>query len=420
MIEIQVLRMARVKKNFERINELVQAGTLDKHTKMLFNALKQYYKKFPDREGVDFTVFMPFVFNNVYTKLDDGEKKVLKNIMQNMASAYPDESTRKGIIKTLHETNLAHTALTAITAFNEGDDIEIAETIMHALDKYQLAVGVTNMNIVGDNIDDLLEDMGNQTGLRFRLECLNRGIRPIRGGDCIILAARPDQGKTSFMASELTYMAKQLPEGECILWLNNEGVGAHIRPRLMQAAIGVTTEGLIKLKNEGKLYEEYYKAVGGKDRIVIVDVHGYTTTQIEGIIKEFNPAVTVFDMMDNVQGFKNAERGDLRLEMLYQWGREKAVQYNTAVIYTSQISDDGKDEQYPGFSLLKDSRTGKQGACDLILMLGSMESQPETYRNTRWISAPKNKLRKVGSKTVQQQITFDRDRALFKEIEATE
>jgi hypothetical protein len=45
-----------------------------------------------------------------------------------------------------------------------------------------------------------------------------------------------------------------------------------------------------------------------------------------------------------------------------------------------------------------------------------METKPE-LANARWLSLPKNKLRRVKSNRLLEQVTFDRDKARYKEID---
>ena len=342
---------------------------------------------------------------------------MFRNIISNMAKSYPDQDTRAGMLEQLHECNLVHSVTDIVQQHSAGADIQPVHEISAALDIFSSSVAMSSMPEVDDNINDLLDDASEDNGVHWRLPCLNASMRGLRGGDFGILAARPDQGKTSFICSEVTYMAGQLPEGRPVVWFNNEGPGLSIYPRLMQAAMNCSMQTLIDKKEAGTLYDDYYKIVG-EDRIRVMDIHGYNTGQVEDIIAKVNPGIIIYDMIDNIRGFGSAARNDLQLEYMYQWAREKAVKYDSIALATSQISNEGADTIYPGLGMLKDSKTGKQGACDFQLMVGSMETKPE-YANTRWLSLPKNKLRRVQSPTLREQVVFDREFARYRTI-ATE
>ena len=57
--------------------------------------------------------------------------------------------------------------------------------------------------------------------------------------------------------------------------------------------------------------------------------------------------------------------------------------------------------------MLKDSKTGKQGACDAIIMMGNKEADA-SQEAMRWISTPKNKLSVEGmGKSPRASMVFD-------------
>lgn len=416
MIDIQLLRLMRVQSDYKKIIDAIKLASFGTKTQDMIKAIGKYYRKHPTHGSIDFTVFIPFMDRSVFPDATDIDKETYLNIAKSMAQDYPDEDTRRAVIEGVHEYGFAHSLQSSIAEYQEGEEIDLVSKTMEALDKYQLAVGASEMPEVDENIDELLQPEETGTGLRWRLNSLNKATRELQGGDFGIIAARPDQGKTSFIASELTYMAPQTRDERPILWLNNEGPGQRIRLRLMQAALNKTFEELIELKNEGKLYESYWKAIGGKNRIRVMDIHGFTNSRVEALIGNTNPALIVYDMIDNVHGFGDAARTDLQLEKMYQWAREKAVKYDAVALATSQISSEGANMRFPHMSDLKDSRTGKQGACDFILMMGSLENN-EDYHNRRWLSLPKNKLRKTNGVNLQLDVKFDKDRSRYKEIE---
>lgn len=189
-------------------------------------------------------------------------------------------------------------------------------------------------------------------------------------------------------------MAGQLPEDRNIIWLNNEGMSGRIVKRLYQSALGLTITELVELNQKKKLKAAYEKVVGRLDRIRVVNIHGMHVGQVDAIMEHSNPGIVIYDMIDNIRGFGEAARTDLQLEQMYQWAREQCVKYSCIGLATSQISADGKGLQFPTQDMLKDSKTGKQGACDFQLMIGA--SDDIAYEYSRFLSLPKNKLRRDG------------------------
>lgn len=245
-------------------------------------------------------------------------------------------------------------------------------------------------------------------------------MRPLRGGDFVVLAARPDKGKTTEIASESTFMAAQFDEyygpnhGRYVLWFNNEGPGKRIVSRCYQAALNATIADLVKLSNAGVIKQEYAKAVGAVDRIRVMDIHDFWNHEVEDIMRRCPPGLVIFDMVDNIkfggETLNGGQRTDQLLEAQYQWARLLGVKYDTPVIATSQISAEGDGLTFPTLPMLKDSKTGKQGAADVIITLGA--SNKPQYESSRWIGCTKNKLRREGApKSPQAEVLFDGERA---------
>jgi replicative DNA helicase len=165
---------------------------------------------------------------------------------------------------------------------------------------------------------------------------------------------------------------------------------------------------------------QYIEAIGGReDMIQVVDIHGFQSYEVEDLIRKKRPGLVVFDMIDNIQfagqTTNGGERNDQILEAMYGWARMQAVIHDFVGLATSQISAEGEGEKYPRQTQLKDSRTGKQGACDFIVTGGVDNNQP----NTRYIGMTKNKIKREGAKySPNAAYYFDADRGRL--VEPTE
>jgi replicative DNA helicase len=172
-------------------------------------------------------------------------------------------------------------------------------------------------------------------------------------------------------------------------------------------------------KYKTKIRSEYAKALGGRPGVLrVFDIHGYNNMEVEDLIRNYKPALVIFDMVDNISFGgnvnNNGQRTDQLLEAMYQWARFMGVKYDTAVIATSQISADGDGMQFPTLPMLKDSKTGKQGAADVILTLGAVND--EMLKDSRWVGTTKNKKVRTGmSSSPRVEVLIDGDRARFKE-----
>lgn len=411
MIDIQVLRVARTKEGYNRVDATGAVEYLDTTTKVVLTALRKFYQSYDGVDRCDMATFLPFFDRLILHRLPEDDKLTYHNIVRAMFAMELDDALKNGLLRDLQEHKLVSSISRVIDQYVQGVDIHAGDLINGLVEDFKMSTNVAALPEVTESLKDILTEQVSDEGLKWRLASLNKAMRPLRGGDFIVVAARPDQGKTSFLASELVYMAKQLPEGKSIVWLNNEGVTKNILPRLYQSAL-LKTEPQLLAMDRDELERRFKDAVGGEKRIRLFSIHDYSNTQVEQLLDKTDPGLIVYDMLDNVRGFQNRSRTDQTLEDMYKWARLKAVKYGAPAIATSQISVEGDGQRFPAQSMLKDSKTGKQGACDAILMIGSTP-QAEGTEHLRWLSLPKNKLRKPGMGKFTQQVVFNPDKATF-------
>ena len=241
-------------------------------------------------------------------------------------------------------------------------------------------------NTVNMDLSELYDTAIATPGLRWRLDWLNKSLGSLRKGDFGFIFARPETGKTTFLASEMTRMVTQT-DGD-ILWFNNEEQGKKVAIRCYQALFGVDSETLFS--NVDRYKEEYHDLIGS--RIKIYDYEDSSSyKRIESIIKEVNPSLIIFDQIDKIKGFKN-ERYDLELKKIYQWAREIAKSY-APVIAVSQAGGTAEGKVWLTMDDVDSSKTAKQGEADWILGIGK---EQDNTSNMRFLNISKNKL--IGDK----------------------
>ena len=235
---------------------------------------------------------------------------------------------------------------------------------------------------VNMDLHEIYESQIQTPGLRWRLDWLNKSLGSLRKGDFGFIFARPETGKTTFLASEMTHMVSQT-DGD-ILWFNNEEQGKKVAVRCFQALFGLTNKELFDDRENNA--NEYKQKVGS--RIKIYDYEdSSSTSRIESIIKETNPSLIIFDQIDKVRGFKS-DRYDLELKKLYQWAREMAKIY-APVIAVSQAGGTGEGKVWLTMDDVDSSKTAKQGEADWILGIGK---EQDNTSNMRYLNISKNKL----------------------------
>lgn len=146
-----------------------------------------------------------------------------KGILQQLESLESSEETAETLMQSFYEQRLLKEISLAAYDITEGrgkrDDF--LQLLNKFTDGQADAVEHEEFEFVTDDLEQLLQDTYRKPGLRWRLNTLNRMLGSLRGGDFGFIFARPETGKTTFLASETTYMASQLKEEQGpVIWFN--------------------------------------------------------------------------------------------------------------------------------------------------------------------------------------------------------
>lgn len=421
-LDLSVLRLLKERKKYDRFANMLPEGTLNKETVALVKRFGEYFKA-TDAERINHAEFWPYLRTR-YPNWKEKDTEFWHALTRPIDTPNP-LGLEEQIITNLLSADLGNKALDSIEKWRAGGEIELGESLRIAVEQYDNALQrKVRTPTVDLSWDDMIEEETHDTGLHWRLRALRESTRALRSGDFGIVAMRPDRGKTTLVASEVTHMAPQLAElypddFRPVIWFNNEGPGRRILSRARQTALGMTVSEIVKLGPQ-EAQRQYAEVLGGReDMFRVIDVHGFKSYEVEELVRKYRPGIAVFDMIDNIQfaGLtKNGgERTDQILEEMYGTAREWCVKYEVVGIATSQLPADAEGVKYPTLAQLKDSRTGKQGACDFIITGGVDNNQP----NTRFIGMTKNKIKREGAKySPNAAYFFDADRGRL--VEPTE
>lgn len=238
------------------------------------------------------------------------------------------------------------------------------------------------ITFVTDDLEKLYESQVTTKGLRWRLDCLNKSLGSLRQGDFGFLFARPETGKTTFLASEVTHMATQA-EGN-ILWFNNEEQGSKVMMRCIQASLGLS---LPELYRDIKGNKEKFINIT-QHKIKIFDQASISYKDVNKICEQIKPSLIIFDQIDKIKGFEQ-DRNDLMLGAIYQWARELAKDY-APVIAVCQADGTGEGVKWLNMGNVANAKTSKQAEADWILGIGKTNDEGLEYMRHFCIS--KNKL----------------------------
>lgn len=422
-LDLTLLRLMKHRSKFEKLYAGLPKAGLEDTTSTLLDDFKAYFKEFPDVPSIDAGTFMLWFENFKHQGYAAERVAMFTQIMgQTQADVAPE--VEAGLMERLLNAEFSMELLTIVEKYNNGDEIDLLTSMQDATERLQLSLDrKVKTPFVDASIEDMLRDDEHDAGFHWRLNCLNTSMRPMRGGDFVIVAGRPDKGKTTFLTSELSYMVPQIMplfgRVRPIIWFNNEGPGKRIKQRYYQSLLGCTIPEMVEMLQQGKLMANLLDATGGippDELLRIMDVHEARSHEIDHIMRQFDPCLVVMDMIDNIkfsgETHNGGQRTDQLLEEMYKWGRNGGVKYDCTVIATSQISADGDGLAYPTLPMLKDSKTGKQGAADAIITLGALNDP--TMDGIRYIGMTKNKLHRAGGrKDPRSEAIFDMERARY-------
>ena len=381
--------------------------------------MEKYHKTFPTVSDFSWDSFSAFLIADQSKRLTDDAIVKLRMTLTKAKTFVPHHAHEE-VIKTLIELDYLALIMEECEKVKEGSsDLEhvhiLATNALKDVERYiekdELFVSA-DLSAIADRI--------SSSGYEWRLDVLNRSLGPLRTGNFIIVAARVEVGKTTFLASEVSYLAQQLPKDRPVVWVNNEEESTVVFFRIVQATLG--QESKVIIADSKAAMEQYTTLMGGnKDKIrVTKDMNNIR--DLETLFREVNPGLIVFDQLDKVDGFKADDREDIRLGKIYKWARELARSYGP-VIAASQLSAtavDMKDPPFIGLDALRGSKTDKPGEADVVITLGKYkEPKSPEEEIIRTLNVPKNKLPGGGTKQMESErhgqylITIDPIRARF-------
>lgn len=320
-----------------------------------------------------------------FTKYPDVDKEIYLELFKTLSETKIEEGVGLGILKDIKRRKQALKLSEEAFRVSTGHgDINTVKSLMEEIED-STPTDTEDFEFVTTDLEELIEKTYKQTGLRWRLDCLNKSLGSLRKGNFGFLFARPESGKTTFLASETTAMLEQLPQDAGpILWFNNEQVGSEVMLRVYQGFFGIRLEQL--LSNPKSYAVRFKEQTSGRFRLV--DSALISRQQVEQLCKALKPSLIIFDQIDKIKGFDN-DREDLRLGAIYIWARELAKQY-CPVIGICQADGTAEGQKWLTMDNVSNAKTSKQAEADWILGMGKTHTEGAEF--IRYLNISKNKL----------------------------
>lgn len=235
--------------------------------------------------------------------------------------------------------------------------------------------------------EGLLDQLAAQGTVKWRLDCLNMALGPLYPGMFIVFGGRPESGKTTLLASEATYMLRQMEDGATLVWFNNEQSKPAVEFRLKQAVLRASRD---KIRANPTGAEAAFNKVLSNRRILVINVFGKTIHEVEKILATLdNVQLIVFDQASKLGGFeRESANGADRLLKLS--GHLKGMSASLCPIFTTIWADaTAAGEMWVTDDQLYGSKTGIPGEAEAVVNVG--HTREPSDEGIRFINIPKNK-----------------------------
>lgn len=381
--ELSIIKLFLNYNEWLKFKDKLNVKDLPKELHPVYSVLDSFHESNPDKTNLSVADLANLLFAH---KLKD--KEYYENVIDTLEKLEVSDKTTSILVNSFIENKLLKEISLAAYDVTEGRINK--DGLLKLIDQLKEAPSVEaqeEFSFVSDDIEVLLNETYRQQGLRWRTGTLNKMLGSLRGGDFGFIFARPETGKTTFLASETTYMAQQLKEEDGpIIWLNNEEKGSKVKIRCYQAALGATLAAINS--NTTAARNAYLKATHGKH--MLFDPKGAIhKTTVEKLCRRYKPSLLIFDQIDKIVGFE-ADREDLKLGAMYQWARELAKEFDCPIIGVCQADGSGEGQKWLNMNNVSSAKTSKQAEADWILGIGKIHDPG--YENLRYFNISKNKL----------------------------
>jgi replicative DNA helicase len=326
---------------------------------------------------------------NLVLSVQHKDPDYYKEVLQQLEALSVSDTTTEVLMQSYYEQRLLKEISLSAYEVTEGrakkDDF--LKLVQQFSEGQNQPIHAEEFEFVTDDVEQLLQDTYRKPGLRWRLNTLNKMLGSLRGGDFGFIFARPETGKTTFLASETTFMASQLTEDAGpIIWFNNEEANKKVRIRCFQATLGAT---LAQINSNPTAARAAFQKATHNKHMLLNHAGSISRQLVERVVRQYRPSLVIFDQIDKLSGF-DADREDLKMGAIYQWGRELAKEYNHATIGVCQADGSGEGQKWLTMANVANAKTAKQAEADWILGIGKVADVG--FESLRFLHASKNKL----------------------------
>lgn len=371
----------------------IPPSALSSISNLVLDHIDQYFSRFPAVSVIDLGKFSTWVLFSAPIHLH-AELRALFESMDGLVVSIADEQMAfSAVNRRDFATRIVNHALEV--ADGKSHTLDPVEHLLEEYNEQTGRIAMMDKWFVNTDLTELLSAKSVGKGLEWRLQCLRKSLGPLRKGDLMAFGARVGAGKTTMLASEVSYMAQQLAtEKKYVLWVNLEERGSKVKRRIIQAALGWSNAKL--LKDPAETMKAYLDLYGGYDPIRLLDKADCSTGEVSSALKRSGDyGLIVIDMVSKLHGYTTRGDETTRQGLLFNWARETSKTY-APLITVAQLSGDAEGVEYPTMGMIYFSRTAMQAELDALVMIGKSNDPTREYE--RYLGVVKNKAEDVDNK----------------------
>ena len=364
----------RDRHGYNSINDYLDRDDLSPVSKRILESIGKYYDRDSECDRVNHNLLIDQIKQEINNEKQSSQlAEVIEDVMgldisaKNVSALIMDQKRRA----------LGMRLAEALINGDHDDDLFSAYMKVIESDSIEESLGNEYSDI---DFDQLLSVMDDNEKIRVYPKSFNDKIDGgLVRGDMVLLAGRPEAGKSAFV---ITNMAGMAYRGQKVLYAGNEDAAQRIIVRVISCLTG-RDKGAILKDPQGTMDVARQRGYGN-----IVFSHPVNTVpHLKALIKKHKPDVVIVDQLRNFRA-----KGENRSGQLEQSGiaiRSLAGEFNCAIIAVTQVGDSGEGKLRLGMGDLDNSKTGLPGACDIMVLIGLDENFDAA--NSRMLNLPKNK-----------------------------
>lgn len=369
---------------YEITADLIPTGDFTPLGSRILKAIGEYYEHDKEAQYVDADI----IHQNLDRKFEQKEhKQQLKDAFDGLASI--EVSPNNVIQLCLNMRRSAVGIKLAEQLLNEA----APEDIGPLLEEYNKLVEAQDLSesygeeYSGAAFSELIDVIDPSKKIKLAPQSLNErlggGLVP---GDAMILAGRPNAGKT---AEAITIMCALAYRGHKVMYAGNEDAIKKIIVRCLSCLTGRTEPAMLS-DPEGTMELARER---GYDNIVFVHLSPGTPEHLRALVRKHRPLGLIVDQVRNLDTSTRESRVN-QLDAAGRAIRSIGGEFGCITIMITQVGESGDGKLILDMTDIDSSKTGLQGACDVMLMIG-VNNEWET-NHSRMMSLPKNKVGESG------------------------